>query len=72
MSEEPRPYIAYLLRLWQVPGAGPLVWRASLEDPHTGVRSGFGSLNHLVAFLRAETGDVGSSPEDTQGSVDEV
>ena len=72
MSEEPRPYIAYLLRLWQVPGAGQALWRASLEDPHTGARLGFGSLTHLVAFLRAATGDVGPAPEDTHGGGDEL
>lgn len=62
MSEEPRPYIVYLLRLWRAPGGGPPVWHASLEDPHTGVRSGFGSLEQLMAFLRAETGADQESP----------
>ena len=71
MHEEPRPYRAYLLRLWQVPGLGPAVWRASLEDPHTGERLGFGSLDNLVAFLRAVSGDGRRRPDDTQGGVDE-
>ena len=44
-------YLAYLLRIWQVTDAGKLVWRASLEDAHTGERQGFASLDALVAFL---------------------
>lgn len=44
-------YLAYLLRLWQVKDAGKLIWRASLEDSHTGERQGFPSLEALVTFL---------------------
>ncbi|UCH60847.1 MAG: hypothetical protein JSV61_05025 [Anaerolineales bacterium] len=44
-------YLAYLLRLWQVKDAGKLIWRASLEDSHTGDRQGFPSLEALVTFL---------------------
>ena len=51
---EPR-YLAYMLRLWQVRDDDELLWRASLEDPHTGARRGFASLEMLVAFLREET-----------------
>lgn len=67
MSKKARPYIAYLLRLWRAPGPGPAAWRASLEDPHTGKRVGFGSLEHLVAFLQARTGTSGGEPDDTEG-----
>jgi len=38
MSEKPRRYLSYLLRLWQASSGGELVWRASLEDPHPGDR----------------------------------
>ncbi len=59
MASEPRRYRAYLLRLWQVVNdEGRLHWRASLEDPHTGERRGFGSLEALVAFLEAGMDDV--------------
>jgi hypothetical protein len=44
-----------MLRLWQVRDDDELLWRASLEDPHTGTRRGFASLEMLVAFLREET-----------------
>jgi hypothetical protein len=72
MNEMPRPYTAYLLRLWQVPGPGPATWRASLEDPHTGERLGFGSLDDLVGFLRELIGDGNRRTDDTQGGVDEM
>jgi hypothetical protein len=54
MSEKPRRYLSYLLRLWQASSGGELVWRASLEDPHSGERRGFASLAELVAFLEEE------------------
>jgi hypothetical protein len=63
MSERPRLYIAYLLRLWQVASDGAPAWRASLEDPRTGERLGFGSLEQLVAFLHALTGEAGREPD---------
>jgi hypothetical protein len=44
-------YLAYLLRIWQVKDGGELVCRASLEDPHTGERQGFSSLESLIDFL---------------------
>jgi len=45
-----REYRSYLLRLWRVDTVDPC-WQASLEDPHTGKRIGFASLEHLFAFL---------------------
>ncbi len=52
-TQEPR-YLAYMLRLWQVRDNNEMAWRASLEDPHTGERRGFGSLEMLIAFLREQ------------------
>ena len=55
----PRPpnYCVYLLRFWeetsQLPNA-PGVWRFSLEDPHTGERRGFISVEELAIFLRRQ------------------
>jgi hypothetical protein len=62
-SEEengPATYRSYLLRLWQADRSGGTGWRASLEDPHSGDRFGFGNLEELFAFLmeRAE-GEAG-------------
>jgi hypothetical protein len=51
----PRPYVAYLLRLWQVHTENTLTWRASLESPYTGERQSFGSLEGLFEYLQART-----------------
>jgi hypothetical protein len=61
MSGEQRRYISYLLRLWQAGSGTEVVWRASLQSPHTGERRGFPSLEALFAFLRQQTGVVPDS-----------
>ena len=55
MPTESRRYLAYMLRLWQVGDEREPVWRASLENPHTGERHGFASLEALVKFLEEHT-----------------
>ena len=45
-----KKYRSYLVRLWRVETPGQS-WRASLEDPRTGQRIGFASLEQLFAFL---------------------
>lgn len=49
-------YRSYLLRLWRVSEEKP-VWRASLEDPRTGNRMLFSSLDELFAFLGRQIRD---------------
>jgi hypothetical protein len=61
-------YLAYMLRLWQVEGEDGAVWRASLEDAHTGERRGFASLEELVAWLREETGCTVHGAAQTAGA----
>ena len=61
MSEQEPRHILYLLRLWQTKSGGELVWRASLESPSAGERTGFTSLQALFAFLQQETGVVADS-----------
>lgn len=54
-------YQTYLFRLWQERPAGPVrpaVWRCSLEDPSSGERHGFGSLEAAVDFLRTRMGEA--------------
>ena len=63
MTEEPREYLAYMLRLWKVSGVGPPVWRASLEDPHTRARKGFPDLESLFAFLEEQTVGITTDKE---------
>jgi hypothetical protein len=45
-----KAYRSYLLRLWCADTLDRC-WRASLEDPRTGERIGFASLEQLFAFL---------------------
>ena len=55
-------YLSYLLRLWRVTVAGQVVWRGSLECPHTGERLGFADPDSLWDFLRSEMHDPGAAP----------
>jgi len=51
----PRQYFSYLLRLWNAgEDAGTMVWQASLEDPLTGQRNGFSTLEALYHFLQEQ------------------
>lgn len=51
-------YYSYLLRMWQA-GEGPgCTWCVSLEQPGTGERQGFATLDHLFAFLQEQTASV--------------
>jgi len=52
--KEQADYLSYLLRLWRE-SEEQGVWRASLEDPQTGERTGFASLEALLVFLRQST-----------------
>ena len=58
MGEARRGYLSYLLRLWQASVGGELVWRASLESPHTGECVGFADVESLFAFLNVQTKGV--------------
>jgi hypothetical protein len=53
MSKQ-RSYLAYILRLWETSNGETQIWRASLETPGSRQRSGFASLQGLMAFLEAE------------------
>jgi len=54
-ATEQQPYLAYMLRLWQVQDGAKSVWRVSLESPHTGERLVFATMDLMVAFLREKT-----------------
>jgi hypothetical protein len=56
VTERQRPYLAYLLRLWQIQDKGEIGWRASLENAHTGEKLAFAHLDELVTFLRERIG----------------
>ena len=57
-----KTYLSYLLRLWRVRQNDLDVWRASLEDTHSGERQGFASLEALIDFLREQTQAIGEEP----------
>lgn len=73
MNADHRRYFAYMLRLWEVSNEGKLVWRASLESPHTGERHGFADLEALFGFLmeRAEEMTLDLEGEGEGGLSDE-
>lgn len=48
-----RLHQAYLVRLWAVHHNGELLWRAAIEDVHTGERRAFADLPGLCRFLEA-------------------
>jgi len=52
-----RNYLAYLLRLWRTGPGKSAEWRASLQDPHTGQRIEFASLDDVVVFLKQWMGE---------------
>lgn len=51
MVARERRYLSFLLRLWCIRQNDCAIWRASLEDPHTGETRGFASLEALMEFL---------------------
>jgi hypothetical protein len=70
MADQEWRYQAYLLRVWWAGRDRQHTLRVSLEDTLTRVRSGFGSLEQLIAFLEELTGDAGGGPDDPQGGGD--
>ncbi|MCE7985022.1 MAG: hypothetical protein DYG89_27930 [Caldilinea sp. CFX5] len=71
MATDQPNYHAYLLRLWRVETqhTGAATWRASLEDPHTGLRLGFATLEQLFAYLMEVS--EGVAPPATAGTAGE-
>ena len=55
ITSEDRGYRSYLLRLWRATSSGQTTWRASLECPQTGERTGFASLEALFCHLQQQT-----------------
>jgi len=55
LGTEHQHYKAYLVRLWRTGSVQSPMWRASIEEAHTGVRHSFANLDLLYAFFEAET-----------------
>ncbi len=73
MNDQSPGYMAFLLRLWCVTEDERVVWRASLEDAHTGERRGFADLKSLYAFLIQQLEDASckarSTPIEKRGDL---
>ncbi len=69
MANEEQGYRAYLIRLWRTGSRGKPVWRASLEDPHTGERHAFASLEGLVTFLKEQIGGADQREADQDSTT---
>lgn len=72
MSDQP-DYKSFLLRLWQVRSSAGSIWRASLEDPRTGIRLGFSGIRQLHEYLLEQTTneqlEVDTNPPTTASST---
>lgn len=74
MNDQAQPFIEdqknpqrlfYILRLWRAEELRSPDWRASLENPETGQRIGFASLEQLFGYLmdRCEINDEAQDTE---------
>ncbi len=66
-----RLHQAYLVRLWAVHHNGELLWRAAIEDAHTGERRAFADLPSLCRFLEAAVAAREPTAPDETGTADE-
>jgi len=64
MAEQTIDYRSYLLRLWRVKEGDRDVWRASLQDPQSGERISFATVEALFAFLEKQLGSTPDARED--------
>jgi hypothetical protein len=55
MTNKPRRYRSYLVRLWGSENDDRPVWHASTEDTLTGERTNFSGLDQLFRFLEQQT-----------------
>ena len=62
MANHQPVYYSYLIRLWQVEEDGKPTWRASLDDPRSGERMGFASLEMLYLYLMEKIKREGIQP----------
>lgn len=54
MNQEDLGYCVYLVRLWQVGGAGRPAYRISLERPGSAERHVFGDLPSMFTFFEEQ------------------
>ena len=66
MQGDDRRRTSFLLRLWQAESHGPLIWRASLQNPDTGERRVFASVADLLCFLEERYSSVDGTKENPE------
>jgi hypothetical protein len=67
MTDRPREYQSYLLRLWRTGAGDAVAWRASVEDIRTGQWHSFASLSAAFSFLDLQTEQLSASQEGGPG-----
>jgi len=67
MENQPSKYYSFLLRLWKVNQGGRVVWRATIENPHTKEIIGFETVQDFTEYLERLL-EINRS-EDNDGSV---
>ena len=67
MTDRPREYQSYLLRLWRTGAGEAIAWRASVEDIRTGQWHSFASLSAAFRFLDHQTEQLSGSQEGGSG-----
>lgn len=58
MSEYPKNYQSYLLRIWQAIEGGQLTWRASLQDVKSGKIQPFASMDLFIQYVNERTSQL--------------
>ena len=67
MPKGRKHYLSFMLRLWRAGNDGEPVWRASLENPHTGEHLGFATLRELFDYLEAQVKEITLAGEESLG-----
>jgi len=62
MNDE-RQYLAYMVRLWAVHRNSDVLWRASVENAHTGERLAFEDMESLCRYMNAKVAEVSAAPQ---------
>jgi hypothetical protein len=71
MGRSPPYYLSFVLRLWRTNDH----WYVSLVDPLSGERTGFASVERMVAFLHRQmdsvpgSSDIGSGTDSQKGEA---
>jgi hypothetical protein len=67
-----KPYLSYLLRLWQTNDPDFPTWRASLEDPHTRQVILFTTLEMLSRYLSGITLESEIPPQTAENRPSDI